>query len=217
MRPTTGQIYEAVGCTWNRAAQWADPIREACSVYSIDSPKRIAAFLAQVGHETLSLSALVESLNYSPDRLREVCMRARKGSRWHSLLPRVAELARNPQGLAEAAYGGRMGNGPEGSGDGWKFRGRSPIHITGLVNYEAITEALLQRFPAVPDLVRNPEQLELPEWGALSAGAFWDENELNAIADTGDIDKVSRRVNGGKAGLSDRRDRYRRAMRVLMH
>lgn len=217
MLPTANQIFEAVGCSWANAQRFAEPIRETCALYQINTPRRISAFLANVGHETTSLSAMVENLNYSEQRLREVCLGAPVGSRWRSLLPRVKDLARQPQKLAEAAYGGRMGNRPEGSGDGWKYIGRCPVHVTGLFNYEAITEAIHRLMPTVPDFTINPEKLEEPYWGSIGAGAFWDENGINELADGGQVDKITRRVNGGMSGKADRRARYSRAMRVLAH
>lgn len=203
------------GCTLARARQWAPALSEACELYQITTEPRLAAFLAQVGHESLALSRTTENLNYSPERLREVALKSPAGSRWRSILPRVSELARQPVKLAEAAYGGRMGNGPEGSGDGYRYRGRGPMQTTGKANYEALTESLLEVMTSVPDFTRNPELLEQVRWGALSAAVFWHDNELNELADTGDLTRMTRRINGGLAGLEDRKNRYRQAMRVL--
>lgn len=203
------------GCTRARAQQWAPALSEACALFHIDTEPRLAAFLAQVGHESAALSRGVENLNYSAERLREVCIAAKPGSRWRALLPRTRALARNPEKLAEAAYGGRMGNGPEGSGDGWKYRGRGPMQNTGKTNYAALTESLRAVMGGAPDFVQNPELLEQVRWGAIAAAVYWNDNELNELADAGDINRISRRVNGGDAGLNDRASRWRTALNVL--
>lgn len=203
------------GCTKVRARQWAPALSEACELYRITTEPRLAAFIAQVGHESAALSRTTESLNYSPERLREVALKSPTGSRWRSILPRVRELARQPVKLAEAVYGGRMGNGPEGTGDGYRYRGRGPMQTTGKANYESLTQSLLEIMTAVPDFTRNPELLEQVRWGALAAAVFWHDNELNELADAGDINRISRRVNGGPAGLNERAARFRTALNVL--
>lgn len=215
MLPTARQLVQAVGCTPAVAARFEGPIQETCRTYEIDTGKRIAAFVAQTGHESGGFSRLVEGLSYSYDRLREVVLAAKPGSRWRSLLPRVTELTRNPQALGNAAYGDRMGNGPEATGDGYRYRGRGILQNTGKANYEAITELLAKKLGGVPDLVLHPELLESPRWACLAAGAFWDDHELNALADDGQITKISRMVNGGDHGLADRKARYSRALAVF--
>jgi putative chitinase len=215
MLPTANQIEAAVGCTGVVARRFAEPLHEACKVYEINTPRRLAAFYAQTGHESSNYTALVENLNYSEERLREVCLDAAKGSRWRSLLPRVHELARNPKGLANAAYGGRMGNGDEASGDGWKYKGRGIIGNTGKTNYESISELLVAKLGTAPDFVLHPEELETPRWAAMAAAAFWDDHDLNELADRGQFDLITSRVNGGKHGAADRRARHARALRAL--
>src|SRR3546814_2197999 len=103
------------------------------------------------------------------------------------------------------------------SSDLWKYRGRGLIQITGKANYEAIVELMMGLQPphAVPDFVLQPELLEAPQWAAMSAGAYWDDHELNARADSGDLDRMTRIINGGRHGLADRKARYARALRVL--
>jgi putative chitinase len=215
MLPTAKQLVAAGVCTPPAAARFEGPLQETCRVYEIDTGKRIAAFVAQTGHESIGFSRLVEGLSYSHERLREVVLEAKPGSRWRSLLPRIAQLARNPEALGNAAYGGRMGNGPEATGDGYRYRGRGIIQNTGKANYEAITELLAKKLGGVPDLVLHPEQLESPRWACLAAGAFWDDHELNDLADRGQITAISKIVNGGEHGLADRKERYSRAMRVF--
>lgn len=208
MLPTARTIKQAVGCRAALAATYETPLRDTCARFDIDTPKRLAAFLAQVGHESASLSATVENLNYSADALLRT---------WPSRFTRetAALLARKPEAIANRVYGGRMGNGPELTGDGWRYRGRGLIQVTGKANYEAITELLLQVERQTPDFVLHPDLLQSPRWSAMSAGAYWDDRELNALADAGQFDKITTRINGGQNGAADRRARYSRALRVL--
>lgn len=215
MLPSAATIQQAVGCIPSVAARFAGPIREACETYGITTPKRLAAFLAQTGHESAGFTRLAENLNYSPERLSEICAGAKVGSRWHSLLPRVNELARNPEALGNAAYGGRMGNREEATGDGYKYRARGLIGNTGVANYEAITELLTKKFGGVPDFTLHPELLETPRWAALAAGAFWEAQSCNRLADTNRFDEITQRVNGGQYGKADRRSRNARALKVF--
>lgn len=203
------------GCTRARAEQWAPALSEACALFHINTEPRLAAFLAHVGHESAALSRVAENLNYSAERLREVCLAAKPGSRWRALLPRVRELARQPMKLAEAVYGGRMGNGPEGCGDGWKYRGRGPMQNTGKANYTALSSSLRDVMGVAPDFVLQPELLEQVRWGAFAAAVYWNDNELNDLADAGDMARMTRRINGGSNGLADRQARFKQALRVL--
>jgi putative chitinase len=114
----------------------------------------------------------------------------------------VAEYARNPQKIANKAYCDRMGNGPEDSGDGWKYRGKGLIQLTGKDNYTRFSDA------TGVDAVENPELLAEPEMAALSAGWFWSTNGLNALADAKDVPGMTRRINGGLHGLDDRQAKY---------
>ncbi|WP_439444461.1 glycoside hydrolase family 19 protein [Xanthomonas translucens pv. translucens] len=222
MELTAQKLQLALACAPLTAERWVEPMAEACQLYSISTLDRMAAYLAQVGHESQGLSHLSELLSYSPARLREVCQAARPGSRWRSLLPRVDELARNPVGLGNAAYAGRNGNGPEASGDGYRYRARGPIGITGRGNMDAVTKLLRAETPAAPDFVQHPELLETPQWGSLSAAALWSDWGLNGLADSRNDLAISRRINLGDAkstvtpnGWSDRHARYVRALRVL--
>ncbi|KRD71659.1 hypothetical protein ASE45_06370 [Lysobacter sp. Root96] len=213
---TADLLARAVGCGHGMAATIAAPLREATAAYEIDgTPRRFGCFLAQVGHESMGFTRLSEALNYRQERLHEVCLAAKPGSRWRSLLPRVAELANNPTGLANAAYGGRMGNGPESSGDGYRYRGRGWMQITGKANYEVIRDILRKRFQDAPDFVANPDALLDVRWAALAAAAFWDYHGLNELADGQQFERVTKLINGDKNGMKDRQDRYKRAMAAL--
>lgn len=206
MLPSARQIQQAVGCTPGLADRFAEPLRETCRIYEIDTGPRIAAFLAQVGHESAGLSRTTENLNYWAAGLLLT---------WPKRFTRdMAErMAKQPQVIAEHVYGGRLGN--RHAGDGWKYRGRGLIQVTGLANYEGITETLAEKVGGVPDFTLHPELLESPKWAALSAGAYWDDHELNELADRGQFDQITTRINGGQVGKADRRARYSRAMRVF--
>lgn len=222
MELTAQKLQLALACAPLTAERWVEPISEACGLYNINTLDRMAAYLAQVGHESQGLAKLAEQLSYSPARLREVCQAARPGSRWRSLLPRADELARNPVALGNAAYAGRNGNGPEASGDGYRYRARGPIGVTGRANMDAVTKLLRKKTAAAPDFVQHPELLETPQWGALSAAALWDDWGLNALADSRNDLAISRRINLGDArstvmpnGWTDRRARFERCLKVL--
>lgn len=206
MLPTARQLVQAVGCTPAVAARFEEPVREACRAYEIDTGPRLAAFLAQVGHESTSFSRTVENLNYSAEGLLAT---------WPSRFTRdlAAKLARKPDQIANHVYGGRLGN--KNPGDGWRYRGRGLIQVTGLANFEGITETLAERVGGVPDFTLHPELLESPKWAAMSAGAYWDDHELNELADRGAFDQITTRINGGQVGKADRRARYARAKRVF--
>lgn len=175
--------------------QWCELFDQLLPQYDITTPERIAAFLSQCAVETGGWTKFEENLNYSADRMMQV---------W----PRIftpdlaAKCHRNPEMVANYAYANRMGNGGPGSGDGWKYRGRGPIHLTGKNNYESFA---IQTFadPSVimddPDVVAHDKQIALQ-----SALWFWDINKLNSLADATDISKLSRKVNGGTNGLDMR-------------
>lgn len=185
-------------------------LNTAMSKYGIVTSKRIAAFIAQIGHESGHLTRLVESLNYRADRIVALGNAANPGSRWRSLVPRAAELAGSSVRMGNAVYGGRMGNGPEGSGEGYLYRGRGLIQITGKDNYRACGEAL------GVDLTNHPELLQQPQYAALSAAWYWATNGLNTLADASDLKGITQRINGGQTGAADRAELYARALKVLV-
>ncbi|MGH8418052.1 MAG: glycoside hydrolase family 19 protein [Pseudomonas sp.] len=178
-------------------------LNTAMGKYQIVTPARIAAFIAQVGHESAQLTVLVENLNYSADALRKTWP-----SRFSESL--AAECARKPDQIANIAYASRMGNAAPASGDGWKYRGRGLIQITGKDNYRICGDALGL------DLIASPELLEQPQHAAMSAAWFWSANGLNSLADTGDLQGITRKINGGLIGYADRAAIYDRALKVLV-
>jgi len=169
---------------------------------SIDTTARLAAFIAQVGHESGNFARIEENLNYSTEGLL-----ATFKSRF---TPETAlQYARNPEKIANYVYGNRLGNGSEASGDGWKYRGRGLIQITGKSNYYECGKGLSV------DLVSDPTLLLNPEFACRSAGWYWNRTNLNLIADRGDIKEITKKINGGYIGLQDRVDRYNLALNSL--
>ena len=163
----------------------------ACARFDIAGPLRQAPFLAQCAHESQGFTRLVENLNYSAERLLVVFPR-------YYTLDNYTLYARRPERIANRVYANRMGNGDEASGDGWMYRGRGLFSLTGLDNMVACGEALGL------DLAHEPELLEIPSTAALAAGWYWQANGCNALADAGDFQGLTRRINGGLNGFADR-------------
>lgn len=195
------------------AAAFVGPLNAAMQRYAIDqNPKRIAAFIAQCGHESAQLTVLVENLNYSAQAL------ANTWPSRYAVAPAASprtpnelatKLARRPEAIANNAYANRNGNGPESSGDGWKYRGRGLLQVTGRANYVAAGAALAL------DLAQHPELLELPWNACMSAAHFWSVNGLNALADAGNTLAITRKINGGSNGLDERMSLTARGLAVL--
>ena len=162
--------------------------------FGINTPLRLAHFLAQCSHESGHWKAVSENLNYSADGLKKIFPKYFPGTINES-------YARNPEKIASRVYASRMGNGDEASKEGWKFRGRGYIQLTGKANYQAFDKIVEEDLMANPDLVATKYPL-------LSAAWFFSKNSINAIADKGADDAtvtaVSKRVNGGTIGLADR-------------
>ena len=168
--------------------------------FEIDSPLRVAHFLSQVFHESGCLRHVVENLNYSADGLLKTFPR-------HFRTRAEAEAyARKPEKIANRVYANRMGNGPEASGDGWKFRGRGFIQLTGRSNYQDYADSPF----CVGNLMAHPEWLEKSPGNIKSAMFFWWKNCCNHWADADDADRLTLRINGGTNGLSNRKFLLRR-------
>lgn len=176
--------------------------------FGIDTLPRIAAFIAQVGHESAQLTRCVESLTYSAQRLAMVWPR-RFRSADGSPTALAREVAYQPERIANLVYAGRNGNGDEASGDGWRFRGRGLLQVTGRSNYRAVGEGLAQPFVARPQLLAEPR------WACRTAAWWWQRNGLNELADGARFEDITRRINGGLNGLEDRARVWRRALEVL--
>lgn len=160
----------------------------------IDTPLRVAHFLAQGVYETGYLTRLVENLDYSDARICRV---------WPHLAGRAAALAGDPVALANAAYANRNGNGCETSGDGWRFRGRGLFMLTGRNNFVSV------------GALEYPDRLETPEFAVRSAITFWKGLSMNEVADADDISRVTLLVNGAHEGIAERVRLKQRALRLL--
>jgi putative chitinase len=183
--------------------KWLEPLKETFEKYSINTPKRQAAFLGQCMHESNNFKTLTENLNYSAQGLMAT---------WPRRFPDMDfanQYHRQPEKIANYVYSNRMGNGSEASGDGWRYRGRGVKQLTGKENYERCGSGL------GVDLVGNPDLLLDPKYAALSAGWFWNKHGLNDLADKGDIETMTRRINGGLLGLDARRAAIQKAESVL--
>lgn len=184
---------------------WTTALNEVLPTYKIDTPERIASFLAQCGHESAGFTVLQENLNYSADGLNKIF------KKYFPTLDSAQPYARKPEMIANRVYGGRMGNGDEASGEGYKFRGRGPIQLTGKDNYAACSDFLFQD----DTLIQNPDMLLDPEYALHSACWFWWKNDLNNYADSADLVTMTKRINGGTIGLEDRIKHYNHAMEIF--
>jgi putative chitinase len=191
----------------------------ACQEFGIDTAQRIAGFLSQCAHESGGFERLQENLNYSADGMAGIWPKRfavlgpdkkpikKDGKNQPNKF--ALALHRKPEMIANVVYSNRMGNGPIESGEGWKFRGRGLKQLTGKDNHRACSEGL------GVDLVENPDLLLDPVYAARSAAWFWATNKCNSFADSGDIEGLTKRINGGLIGIDDRKKRYASAMRSL--
>lgn len=182
--------------------EWCQALNAILPLYSIDTPVRISAFLAQCAHESGGFSRLSENLNYSEKGLLTTF-----GKRFS---PQEAKAyARQPERIANHAYANRNGNSDEASGDGWRYRGGGLIQLTGKSNYKLFADAVKKDLKDVPDYVRT-------KTGAVESAAwFWKTNGLNRYADARDIKGLTKRINGGTLGLDERIALYDKARATL--
>lgn len=184
--------------------KYVDPFNEVGEHFGMfENPKRIAAFLAQTAHESGGFNAVKENLNYGAKGL------ATTFKKYFPTEASAKPYDRNPEKIANKVYANRMGNGPESSGDGFKYRGRGLIQLTGCDNYTRFAKALDK---SIDDAV---EYLETPEGAVASAGWFWDVNKLNVYCDKNDFVGLTKRINGGTIGLEDRKHHYELALKAL--
>ena len=192
--------------SYREAFQNGQPLLDQFSIS--DNPLRLAHFMAQVLHESDGLANQIESLNYSAERLPQVWP-----SRFKPTGPLdPADFAHNQQKLGNEVYGGRMGN--TGPNDGFTYRGRGLLQLTGRDSYREATATLRAQNPAAPDFVAMPDAVFSAQWCLAIAVAEWASKGCNAHADVDDIRKVTKAINGGLIGLSDRRERLRLAKAV---
>lgn len=182
---------------------WYNAISEILPEYEINTTHRVAAFIAQCAHESGGFKFLKENLNYKAPSLRRVF------GKYFPDDAIAARYANKPQMIANRVYASRMGNGPEESGDGWKYCGRGLIQLTGKNNYTFFAASLDM------DVEDVPEYLETFEGAVQSACFFWEQNNLNQWADKGDILTLTKKINGGTIGLDDRIKHYNHALHVL--
>jgi putative chitinase len=192
--------------------KWIDAIVATCEEFAINTPQRIASFLAQTSHESGGYTMLSENLNYKaatlaacwPNRFAVLGADKKPIKENGKLVPTAVanSIAGKPELIANMVYSSRMGNGPAESGEGWKYRGRGLKQLTGKDNYTRCGAAL------GVDLVANPDLLLEPIYAARSAGWFWAANGLSAFADAGDIKGMTKKINGGYIGLEARQALY---------
>ena len=195
--------------TNNEVEEWCEELNKALPKYDIDTPQRIAGFISQCAHESRDFTATEENLNYSQGALERVF-----GRYFGAGKRNAAEYARNPEKIANYVYmdefrsaRGALGNTQ--AGDGWRFRGGGLKQLTGRNNYEGFAKDYDMSAEEAADWVRTKE-------GALASALwFWNKNNLNTIADTGDVVALTKRINGGDIGLADRKQRYGVAMQAL--
>ena len=185
----------AAGIAPTQARAFLAPLSAACARFGINTAPRVAGFVAQCRVESAGFTALEESLFYrDPVRIMRI---------WPTrvtTMQQAQSLARNPQGLANVVYAGRLGNGDTASGDGWRFRGRGLKQLTGKTNYADAAQALARPY------VTNPDLVALPDDACMTAAWFWHTNKCNLLADSSQWDAITRAVNGpGMLQAAERR------------
>ena len=192
----------AAGIGPTQARTFEAPLVAACARFGIDTPARQAAFVAQCAHESRLFTALEEGLYYrTPERICAI---------FRSTVPNLAAaqtLACNPKLLASHVYANRNGNRDEASGDGWRYRGRGLIQLTGRANYTLAAGEMSRPYVDQPDLLLDPAE------ACLSAAWFWNSRNLNALADAARINDITRAINGAAmAGAQERRHLFDAAL-----
>jgi putative chitinase len=185
---------------------WHHALFQLLPDYDINTPNRIAAFVAQCAHESGGFMVLKENLNYKPATLRKIFPKYFPNDQ---IAQEYASKPNKQVAIASKVYANRMGNGDEASQEGYKFCGRGLIQLTGRSNYQAFADSLEMNIDDVP------EYLQTFEGAAQSACWFWETNKLNQWADAGDILTLTKRINGGTIGLEDRKKHYEHALHVL--
>ncbi len=185
----------------NTLTNWHNALLDSLPEDMIESPSRIAGFLAQTSHESGKYKFLTENLNYSDKGLLKTFPKYFNESN-------VMEYARKPEAIANRVYANRMGNGDEASGDGWRYCGRGLIQLTGKNNYQAFANSEQMNIEDVPDYL-------ITYVGAVrSALWFWNKNNLNDTADAGDLLMMTKKINGGTHGLAERTAEYKRILEI---
>ena len=198
----TLEKFKLIAKTCKEPEKFFAQLSEQLPKHGIESKEQIAGFIAQTCHESADYNVLVENLNYSGDRLKTVFPKYFKDRD-------VSKYNRNPTAIANVIYANRMGNGDEQSGEGYKYRGRGILQVTGKSNYMHCSEAL---FGNDETLLDDPDLLLLPEHAVGSALWFWDTNKLSTVKD---FVLLTKKINGGTIGIEHRTEIYNRALQVL--
>jgi putative chitinase len=188
--------------------EWYEAMVVQLPQFEVTTPKRVAAFVAQCAHESADFTTLQENLNYSAEALNKLF-----GKYFAAAGRDAAPYHRKPEMIANVIYANRMGNGDTASGEGYKFRGRGPIQLTGKSNYQKFASDFFEDPETViadPDLVTDDIPTSL-----YSALWFWNKNNLNKYADASDIKGMTKVINGGYIGLEDRIKHYNHAIEIL--
>jgi putative chitinase len=186
---------------------WAESMANVFPTYEIDTPHRVAAFLAQCGHESGGWTVFEENLNYSAQGLNGIF------KKYFPTLESAQPYARHPEMIANKIYANRMGNGAPETGDGYKYRGRGPIQLTGKDNYRSFAKEM---FDDWENIFENPDWVTADrDFALMSAIWFWNKNKLNVQADSGDIKLMTKKINGGYIGLEDRIKHYEECINLL--
>lgn len=182
--------------------EWIPALNNTFARFDISTPLRQAAFIGQCAHESGNFRLLEENLNYKPATMMRI---------WPSRFKTLEDcmICNGPRGLANKVYANRMGNRDEASGDGYRFRGRGCIQLTGHANYFHAGKA------CGVDFVKEPDLVATPQYAAMTAGWFWDTHKLNKFADVRDWTGLTKRINGGIIGLDDRIKHINHALEVL--
>ena len=211
----------AAGIKRDVAEKWLPYVEQALARFDILSEKQVAAWLAQTAHESGGYVQLSENLNYSdiglagtwPNRFAEIdpaTKKPKKDAKGFNIPNKFAKaLHRNPEAIANVVYGGRLGNGPIESGEGWKHRGMGLKQLTGKENQKKCGDAL------GVDFIAKPELLLQPEYASLSAAWFWVDKKCGQLADADDFVGLTKRINGATIGLADREKRYKSVLESI--
>jgi len=195
-------LLTGLGVTEARAEKYLPALNEALAEHGIDTPLRVAHFLSQVLHESGKMKFVEENLNYSAKGLQSIF------GKYFKTTAEAEAYARNREKIGSRVYGNRMGNGPENTGEGYRYRGRGLIQLTGKNNYRAFSDWIKDDVVADPDRVAN-------QYVVHSAVFFWTKNNINALADKDDVVRVTKRINGGTHGLDDRKALLAKAKTLL--
>lgn len=200
---TEDNLVKALGISTVTAQKWLQPLIDVCTKYEITTSHRICMFLAQIAHESEKFTHTQENLNYSAQGLVKTFPH-------YFSVSMAPSYVGHPDKIANVIYANRMGNGNATSGDGYKFRGRGLIQLTGKYMYAHCAIGLKL------DLGNNPDLLLTPENAAASAGWFWSMHKLNDLSDACDIQGVTKVINGGLIGLTERQSFYNQCRKIFI-